>query len=542
MQTFKAFMNTRQVKEKLYMRDSEESPIGEDSRDEEESLGLLSTRLCKHSIHPGNSCTAIDVCPVCLMGQCLASLERIANVWRLVGGPCKSRISEDTGVSLIEPNELTIYHTTRRIWHAEKGRWANLKSIYEQYATEERSWEEDSRQDGFAIPDSVNGASSCMEAFGLAMRTPFLVEGWNEIFVPNGRMEQRSAEDKRTKLPSSSPDPPGTELERLQYFAGTSDRTVEEVDQTTPGLNGANTISSPSNNSDMPPRSPSTSSDSSIYRPSPPPPQKPPRDHLPSPSIFGVSFPEDLPSPSSRRSIYYQRASPFYERGRHASPFGSTWVDTSFMSDSKYGLSGIEEDEDEELNRLTGERNESFEGAREVGHQGLAGFADVDLGLKDEEAGQEQGDDWSDWSDNNNDDDDDDDLIVHTGRNTVSQKRLPDQVMESSIRRPVFSFSRRQHPEAETKGGTDHDAVADEFDDEEAEQAMRDMASDALGACTAPTISTDMDMATGEGTEDVDMVSLVEPQIQASPRRRSHDDFIELEGSEEEDHVKRHCR
>jgi hypothetical protein len=214
------------------------------------------------------------------------------------------------------------------------------------------------------------------------------------------------------------------------------------------------------------------------------------------------------------------------------------------MSDSKYGSFGIEEDEDEELNRLTGERNESFEGAREVGHQGLVGFADVDLGLKDEEAGQEQGDDWSDWSDNNNDDDDDDDddLIVHTGRNTVSQKRLPDQVMGSSIRRPVFSFTRRQHPEAETKGGTDHDAVADEFDDEEAEQAMRDMASDALGACTAPTISTDMDMATGEGTEDVDMVSLVEPQIQASPRRRSHDDCIEFEGSEEEDHVKRHCR
>jgi hypothetical protein len=150
------------------------------------------------------------------------------------------------------------------------------------------------------------------------------------------------------------------------------------------------------------------------------------------------------------------------------------------MSDSKYGSSGIEEDEDEELNRLTGERDESFEDAKEIGHQGLVGFTDVGLGLKDEEAGQEQEDDWSDWSDNDNDDDDDDDLIVPIGRKTVSQKRLPDQVMGSSIRRPVFSFSWRQHPEAQTKGETDHDAVADEFDDEEAEQVMRDIASDAL--------------------------------------------------------------
>ena len=119
---------------------------GEDEGEkEEESLDLLTTRFCKHPVHPGNPWMG-DVCPGCLITQCIASLDRIAHVWRLVGGPLKPYSSGD-------PELSHVYHAAKRIWHVEKVRWANLVDVYERCAKEEVSWEEDSLQTGLAIPD-----------------------------------------------------------------------------------------------------------------------------------------------------------------------------------------------------------------------------------------------------------------------------------------------------------------------------------------------------------------------------------------------------
>jgi hypothetical protein len=74
--------------------------------------------------------------------------------------------------------------------------------------------------------------------------------------------------------------------------------------------------------------------------------------------MFGVYFPDDLLSPSSRRSIYYQRSSPSYTPGEHASPAGSIWVDTSFMSDCNYDLLGGTQNEDEEAEEHRKKRND----------------------------------------------------------------------------------------------------------------------------------------------------------------------------------------
>jgi hypothetical protein len=205
------------------------------------------------------------------------------------------------------------------------------------------------------------------------------------------------------------------------------------------------------------------------------------------------------------------------------------------MSDSKYDSFRVEEDNDEEANRLMKAWDESFDGAGGVGEQGSAGFTDVGTNI-DEDKDEDEDERESEASNDSDDDSDEDDGKVHVPRRTASVKRLPGQASE----RPVFSFIWRQQPEPNQPNEPDVDATADDFDDEEAEQAIQAMHSQNADGHIAPTTNTDMSPTITNGTEGVNAIPRVESS-QVSPRRRSHDVFVEPDAVDEGDAVKRHC-
>ncbi|KAI4956043.1 hypothetical protein J4E91_000253 [Alternaria rosae] len=543
---FKAFMSTPRIKEHLYGRDTTLSHIFTDVDDEEKDPSdLLTSRLCKHAIHPGNPCTSTEICPLCLMKQCLASLERIAHVWRMVGGPYRPGRNE-AGLYIVDPEELMIYFATKKLWIAEKARWANLVGIYEQYAVGERAWEEDSRRDGSEVPGAVEAASSCIEALELAGQSPFVGEGWSEAFVPEKYSKKRGVGDKPRGSSVSSvellcppSERPETELKILRYSKGASDGAEEADDNTTDHYLKDHSDSPPADRAAARADSPTTShrnttsASSAIYTSSPLPPSSPPRSpstqFIPSTPMIGVSFPDDLPSPSTRRSWCFNRTSQSYEQGKHASPYGSIKVDTSFARNATYDEFGIVAEE--ELETSSEAQDEPVQAAGKIGKERFAGFTDVDLDSEDD--GRE-----SDWSDDNDDGDGEDNLMTIMGRRTEGGKRLPGQTAEVKFRRPVFTFSWPGRGEVDEEGDTVSDTSSDEFDDDEVEEAMRDMQPEALYPPTTPSVNADKSMVGGRA-ENVDAVSLAEPDLQVTPRRRSHDEFVESEEVDEEDHVKR---
>jgi len=525
---FKAFMNTPRVKEHFHGRDEDLSHIFTDVDDEEAERGpsdLLVARVCKHTIHPGNPCVKIEICPVCIMKQCLASLERIAHIWCIVGGPYRPGRNE-AGVHIIDPEEYAIYLAAKGLWIVEKKRWANLVGTYEDFAMGERAWEEDSRRDGLAIPVAVTEASSCIEALELAGQSPFLGEGWSDVFIPTKHLRKRGAEDELRgscvsgdELPCSPPEAPEMDSEMSRYSNGASDGTEEADDSTADYYLRDHSDSPPADRAaaraDSPTAFPQTktSANSTVYASSPPPPSSPPQSRsssfAPSTPMIGVYFPDDLPSPSTRRSLCYNRTSKSYEKGKHASPYGSIKVDTSFANNSAYDEFGIAEEE--ELETSTEARDETSQTDGDTNKGRFAGFTDIDLDSEDE--GKD-----SEWSDTTDEGDGEEDLMMVVGRRTVGGKRLPGQTTEVNFRRPVFMFSWPGRGEVDEEGDTVSDTVSDtssdEFDDDEVEEAMRDM-------------------------DDVDVVSLAEPHLQVTPRRRSHDEFVECEEVDGDEHIKR---
>ena len=519
---FKAFMNTPRVKEHFHGRDEDLSHIFTDVDDEEAERGpsdLLVARVCKHTIHPGNPCVKIEICPVCIMKQCLASLERIAHIWCIVGGPYRPGRNE-AGVHIIDPEEYAIYLAAKGLWIVEKKRWANLVDTYEDFAMGERAWEEDSRRDGLAVPVAVTEASSCIEALELAAQSPFLGEGWSDVFVPTKHLRKRGAGDELRgssvssgELPHFPPETLETDSEALRYSIGASDGIEEADDNTADYYLRDHSDSPPADRAAARADSPTashrskTSASSTVYTSSPPPPSSPPQSRsssfVPSTPMIGVYFPDDLPSPSTRRSLCYNRTSKSYEKGKHASPYGSIKVDTSFANNSAYDEFGVAEEEELEISPET--QDGTVQEADEIAKQRFAGFTDVDLDSEDEEKE-------SDWSDTTDEGDGEEDLMMVVGRRTVGGKRLPGQTGEVNFRRPVFTFSWPGQEEVDEEGDTVSDTSSDEFDDDEVEEAMRDMDN---------------------------VVSLAKPDLQVTPRRRSHDEFVECEEVDEEERVKR---
>ncbi|CAI9633255.1 unnamed protein product [Alternaria burnsii] len=391
------------------------------------------------------------------------------------------------------------------------------------------------------------GSSGCMKALNLAILIPFLAEGWGEFFVPKRRSTRRcvggesqgtSVTGDKDEIPHSPPSLPKLEQETPWYLSGISDG-LESDEQNENGTNGANITLSPPNKSTLTQRSPSASSDSSIYALPPSsitpcsPLQTPSQLHLHSP-MFGVYFPDDLPSPSSRGSIYYQRSSTSYTPGEHASPSDNVWVDTSFMSDCNYDRPGGTQDEDEEAEEHRKEWNDYANRMLQ-----LRGNDSIDDGINmvfgEEVEGME--DDWSDESDS----DDEEDGLIHTDRKILSHTRLPGQVPGLSIQRPVFSLSWQKQTEARETDETKGDATSHEFEDEEVEQAMREMTPEAMELSVKSAANIDMPTVASSRAEEMGVVPPAEPETQVSPRRRSHEEFNEFGEIKEEDSVKGYC-
>ncbi|RAR15420.1 hypothetical protein DDE83_001249 [Stemphylium lycopersici] len=421
--------------------------------------------LCRHSLHPGNPCTAVDVCPECVIRECIASLDRISSVWRQLGGPCKPARS-DGEMSPEEHSRISLYYALRRLWHAEKTRWANLVHRFAGYAEWEATWEAQSEQVGFAVPEAVNGASSCSEALEMAWQSPLLVEGWDEVFVPSKRVEESDTgmvieghwlgNECPIELPRSPPASLGETKNALPAEALAQSDGPWKEDRNQPDSQGLftrpeesgipSTVSgttafrqpSPS----VPPKN-TTSSTLPIHAPSSPPPAYPPPILMSPPVPRGVTFPDDLGEASSRPAHLYRRGSSSYQQGRHASPSGTEWADTSFMYDPWYEAFGADEDEDEKMNQLEGARD----GTSSAGSLGV--LIDMDVDFEDDEDESEDGEEEEDTFENGRSSD----MATEISGFTCKAKRKRHREAERGWkRRPTFKLRWREIPSPESTG------------------------------------------------------------------------------------------
>ncbi|CAO2657413.1 Nn.00g035390.m01.CDS01 [Neocucurbitaria sp. VM-36] len=370
---FKAFMS--RIKRTLYISERQierwegnEAEDGHDMDTEDHAPPLTVASLCRHAIHPGNPYRAVEVCPCCIMRQCVASLERMSRLWRLLGGPHKRPLD-------VKQNKL--YLGVRNLWHVEKNRWANLVFRYREFAGVERLWEEQCWISGYKKREVVKKAKSCASALEVARQVPFLAEGWDDIFVPlkkrtAGRADGFEMLERDTPRGAESPYPPSCRPESLgneilpegsgrreENILSTAQHPYERIPESTSAREEV-VIPSIAMNTMVPPPSPSSllrnslSPVSSGLVPSPPsPPPSPPAHSLPNPQNR-VTFALDIADRAARPRSFFRRKSPIYARGQHACPPGRIWEDTSFMNDSMYDIFGSEDDEDSdnELERL----------------------------------------------------------------------------------------------------------------------------------------------------------------------------------------------
>ncbi|KAH8714810.1 hypothetical protein GQ44DRAFT_406971 [Phaeosphaeriaceae sp. PMI808] len=138
------------------------------------------TSICGHFIHPGNPNREAEVCPVCIMKVCIASLERIAQVWSLASESCK-RFKNNI---LVYSDAIKIRDDIGLLWHIEKADWSNLVAVFDDFAAQEQKFEEvaahGSRE---KFPESlrvVEKAKSCTQALMIAGKSPHLAPEWSE--------------------------------------------------------------------------------------------------------------------------------------------------------------------------------------------------------------------------------------------------------------------------------------------------------------------------------------------------------------------------
>ncbi|KAF1841507.1 uncharacterized protein K460DRAFT_397724 [Cucurbitaria berberidis CBS 394.84] len=364
---FKAFMN--RIKLELYTNDRQigDGEGGRTGEGTETDMPVLTVaNICGHSIHPGNPAGTAQVCPVCIIRECVASLLRIACLWRCLGGP-HGRLSENFSRS-------KLYNCVKKIWHAEKNRWSNLVFMYSKFAVREREWEEQHERLGFATPDVVKEAKSCTMALEIATRSPFLAEGWDDDFVPadrgiNSRTRASGTRERATsegaELLCSPPYCPASSDEGpLLKSPGQCEEKVLPLTQhpheQPPQLTGERedtVILSPTSNTPILPPSPcsshpsvSSAQSSSEYVPSPAPPPSPSSPaHTPPKQRKHVTFAADVSELATRPSSSFRRKSVTYTRGRHASPEGTSWEDTSFYKNAMFDLFDSGEDEADEV-------------------------------------------------------------------------------------------------------------------------------------------------------------------------------------------------
>lgn len=366
---FKAFMG--RIKNTVYITDQEvEGGEGdEETRSAETAPPLVVATYCGHWIHPGNPHQQTEACTCCMMRQCVESLERIARLWRVLGGP-HARPS-DVSVS-------NLYYGVKRIWHAEKSRWANLVFKCREWAMLEDWWEEQYSVLGYDGRDMGKKANSCTSALEIARDTPFLADGWDDEFMPRRKRIDGQADgfDTPEREISRVPETPLPRGRSESRGVETSSEGPEQCEENTlsrgqypseqsPFLARAEeeTVILPSTNitTATPPPSPMISritdasspiSSEFVPSPPPPPPLSPPAHSSPN-QQNRVTFAPDVREHETRPAAWFRRNSPNYAQGRHACPRGSAWEDTSFMGDDLYDILGNGyDDQDAELVRL----------------------------------------------------------------------------------------------------------------------------------------------------------------------------------------------
>jgi hypothetical protein len=482
---FKAFM--RRIRTELYTRykpdDNDNTiapvqiPMG---------LVLITATLCGHAIHPGNPCREVEVCPVCIMRQCKASLERISNVWHLLGGPDE------------RPEDLEtqwMYCTMKKIWHVEKNRWASLVAKYEDFVQLEQEWEEQWKMHEQETLEVLWNVRSCAIALDVAQQTPFLTEGWNEEFVNMARGINAKTNLPRSpepwmcggaELPLSPPWSPIVVEKKDSLHSATPEEEEGEttgwthpleaqgdirVDDPNPNTTSTSDVSLSTHIS-----SPHSlgSSQSSIYAPPPHPTPSPP------PPRKRVTFASDTPNYILRTRQAFCRSSSNYTPGRYACQPGSSWVDTSFANDGTFWLFGpCDEDENVDV-EMEDVLDAEWERDMKIPVEGV----DVNSGTEDEAVVGE-----------------------------VKTKG------EETIRCDVFT----QVPMEDS--GT----AEDEFEDEELEEGMVEFAAEqSKGAAQTSSQSQSQSEAPVKGGKSSSRIDgLGELVVQGSSRRRSRDEFEE---------------
>jgi hypothetical protein len=204
------------------------------------------------------------------------------------------------------------------------------------------------------------------------------------------------------------------------------------------------------------------------------------------------------------------------------------------MSDCNYDRLGGTQDEDEEAEEHRKKWNNYANEMLQIRGKDLTDDG-MNIVFGEEVEGME--DDWSDESDS----DDEKDDLIHTGKEILSQKRLPGQITRLSIQRPVFLFSWQKQTEARETDETRGDATSHEFEDEDVEQAMREITPEAVEPSKQSAANIDMPMVVSGRAEEMRVVSLAGPETQVSPRRRSHEEFDGSGETKEGDGVKRSC-
>ncbi|KAH7402511.1 hypothetical protein BKA66DRAFT_564424 [Pyrenochaeta sp. MPI-SDFR-AT-0127] len=337
---FKAFMY--HINPELYTQSERGQCNREEATDGNLSV-LAMASLCGHFVHPGNPYRVVKVCPMCAMRQCVDSLRRIGCVWGLLGGPYKR--SSEVNWSKLHPSVM-------RIWHVEKNRWSNLVFKNEEFAAREQQWGEQRKGLGFETPEIVRQTKSCTAALMVAKNIPFLVEGWDEQFMP-----LRRAINAHFKLPESLQTCVAL-LNKLLYSFPCTPVSAKHwkfrEDHEAHILSVANgTLKIPS-----PPRSPLGVAFSPISREyvsfdlsSSSLSSSPPRSLC---QRKRVAFADSIIDSVTRPPSSFNRKSSGDKRGRYACPRGIMWMDTSFKNDIMFDIFGAEEEDPDELDEILG--------------------------------------------------------------------------------------------------------------------------------------------------------------------------------------------
>jgi hypothetical protein len=249
------------------------------------------------------------------MEQNVTSLDRIWDVWTMLGGPFKP------------PENMKLWIKVKHLWRFEKSRWANTVLLYEEMSTKEMEWETVHCSSPEAL-QKLDSVKSCQEALRIAWTCPYVAEGVYCSFKWTGGRDKVLLDEQGTADASM---PHGichsTSPQEL------SSSRAEEPQP--PSASYRNLCSQASPNISSPPSTTVPSSLLGNLSLSPKPPNATPL----ATRRKCVTFHADTVEHPGRRNAWsYNRKHATYVPGRYASAPDFDKIDTSFSGDSSYDV------------------------------------------------------------------------------------------------------------------------------------------------------------------------------------------------------------